>query len=144
MTTDVSDPEPLDVSVRCSKCNQVATRVRLVATGDDSGAWRFLYSGIEAGNASGSVVDGVEAARIRHAFTEPLSFERVRTAKLHDNAGFCAQCGVAYCRDHWSPSDTGSGTCPRGHWVSLDPHWWPDFDALDNWPARRPGSTPQP
>ncbi len=62
----------------------------------------------------------------REAFAEPLRYEKVRQADLYDDAGFCAECGVAYCPTHWNVSPGGYGRCPRGHGKSLDPHWSPD------------------
>jgi hypothetical protein len=47
-------------------------------------------------------------------------------AEFHDGAGYCSDCEVPYCYDHWHRGITGYGTCPRGHGKSLDPHWSPD------------------
>lgn len=66
------------------------------------------------------------AGQISRAFNEPLSYSMVRTADLHDDAGFCARCGVAYCYTHWNTSTIGYGYCPKGHGKPLDPHWSPD------------------
>jgi len=91
------------------------------------GMWHFLYRGIVAGNASGDPVDLARAVRITKAFTLPYSSLRIRQADLYDDAGFCGSCGNAYCFDHWNVSRSGaSGSCPQGHWKSLDPNWSPD------------------
>jgi hypothetical protein len=89
------------------------------------GHWHFRYSGIEAGNGAGSAITNKEAAQISSAFTEPLDYDRVRSAGLYDDAGFCEECRVAYCFEHWD-SSYGYGRCPNGHGKSLDPHWSPD------------------
>jgi hypothetical protein len=55
-----------------------------------------------------------------------VTAERVRGAGLYDNAGVCLPCGRPYCREHWSITASGFGTCPQGHGKSLDMHWSPD------------------
>jgi hypothetical protein len=46
-------------------------------------------------------------------------------ARLDNDAGFCPDCEVPYCHQHWHLSDTGYGYCPYGHGKDLDPHWSP-------------------
>jgi len=111
------------VRVPCAECGATATEVLLEGT---HGRWHFRYGGIEAGNGAGDEITYEHAAQISSAFTEPLDYDRVRTAGLFDDAGFCEKCRVAYCFEHWDSSD-GYGTCPNGHGKSLDPHWSPDF-----------------
>ncbi len=88
--------------------------------------WRFLYSGIAAGNPLGGDISADRATRYATAFSEPLEYNNVRTAGLYDEAGFCAECRLPYCSSHWSVDRGGYGTCPRGHGKSLDPHWSPE------------------
>ncbi len=139
-----AEPSAVDVKVRCQVCREPATRVRLVPPGrlpsdfdtwkkdlqdahsryHDSTRWRFIYRGVEAGNGLGDDITTERAAVLASAFSEPLTYEKVRTSGLYDDAGFCRQCRLPYCFDHWGAGE-GSGTCPRGHWKSLDPHWSP-------------------
>ena len=116
--------EAFGIEVRCSECGKVATRaaLRWIAP---TNRWEFEYEGIEAGGPWLDI-DDAEADTFTEAFRLPLNFARVRIAALFDNAGFCPECELPYCSDHWSPSETGFGTCPRGHGHSLDPHWSPD------------------
>jgi hypothetical protein len=94
----------------------------------DTSIYLFIYRGIVAGNGSGDNIDRERAEEIADAFREPVTFDRVRTADLYDDAGLCKDCNAFYCIEHWNEHD-GFGTCPRGHGKSLDPHWWPgDWD----------------
>jgi hypothetical protein len=108
----------------CAICRRPATRVELRREGT---GWRFVYSGIAAGNGQGHLVSDVVADILEAAFADPPNFELMKKADLqYDNAGHCEECGLAYCSMHWRSSTSGSGVCPRGHGKSLDPHWSPD------------------
>ncbi|MGO8969113.1 MAG: hypothetical protein ACLQDQ_06040 [Myxococcaceae bacterium] len=130
---------------KCAECGRSTARVELVPpdgrparwstwTGlekktfdqwHQSTKWRFLYEGPGGGNGLGADIAEAEAALYASAFGEPLEFERIRTAELHDHAGYCVLCGQPYCQAHWKTSATGGARCPRGHFASLDPHWVP-------------------
>lgn len=116
--------EPLIAEPRCNACGESASHVELRGPNDD-GTWRFLYSGVVAGNGSGRDISPEEAARIANAFIKPFTYEAVHEARLYDDAGFCAQCRVAYCYKHWNESN-GFGHCPLNHGKSLDPLWSPE------------------
>jgi hypothetical protein len=97
-------------------------------TFDSSGfTYGFVYRGIEAGNGGGSVVTDEYAGLLTAAFADPPNFDLLRQAEIYDDAGFCSQCSVAYCSEHWSPSSIGYGHCPQGHGKSLDPLWSADW-----------------
>ncbi len=143
-----AEPLAVDVKPTCDVCGKAATRVQVIPPGrlpsdfatwdregqdrylrhHDSTQWRFIYSGVEGGNGGGDDIPAGEAARLAAAFSEPLTYDKVTTSGLFDEAGYCAKCRVPYCFEHWG-AGLGSGTCPRGHWKSLDPHWSPDWDA---------------
>ncbi|HUS23013.1 MAG TPA: N-formylglutamate amidohydrolase [Aeromicrobium sp.] len=132
----------------CTECGAVASSIELVPVGelpvdwDDLDrdtkhmtwqfyrvdSWQLVFVGIMSGNGVGDGISTEEAARIAEAFREPFEFDRIRTADFYDDAGFCGDCRAFYCYVHWNVSSTGGGTCPRGHFKSLDPHWSPDWD----------------
>jgi hypothetical protein len=127
----------------CAVCGSSAARVELVAPGEppaewdqwtqarrdafqrrrEPDRWHLLFEGVAAGNGGGDPIDADRARRIADAFRQPLNHVQVRTAGFHDDAGFCEECGAAYCYRHWHVSDTGFGQCPEGHGKSLDPLW---------------------
>lgn len=130
----------------CAECGAPASRIELIAPGDhpagweewpasrrdtfarkyrDLSAWHLLVDGPGAGSGLGQAVTEARAGEIARALAPPLTYEKIHTVGFYDDAGFCAACGVPYCGRHWNISDTGFGTCPRGHGKSLDPHWWP-------------------
>jgi hypothetical protein len=118
---------------RCSKCFIMrAAHIRLVvpktSSGETSKQVRFIYSGPGGSNGGGDLIPIEEAERIKAAFAKPFDGARIRLANLYDNAGFCLECSRFYCEWHWHELN-GAGTCPKGHFKSLDPHWWPDFDS---------------
>jgi hypothetical protein len=117
------EPRAFLVEPRCAVCGCPATHVELRP--EDEG-WRFIYRGIAGGNGGGDIVVDERAGLLTAAFANQPDFELMRKADLHyDNAGYCNECGVAYCADHWSLTASGAGTCPQGHRHSLDPHWSP-------------------
>ena len=89
------------------------------------GQWHLLRQDIATGNSYGGPIDASLAGRIAWALRPPLRFAQVRAARHHDHAGFCPDCEVPYCHQHWHLSDTGYGYCPYGHGKNLDPHWSP-------------------
>lgn len=126
--SDEPQASPFLREVRCHVCGDVAATAELVADVTLKDGWRFVFTGIERGTGpSGTTPTDKEAARLTRAFSEPLSYGRVRTAWLYDEAGFCRDCEKPYCFEHWNVSTTGGGTCPAGHFKSLDPHWSPDY-----------------
>ena len=136
---------PIVVTPPCAACRTPATRIELVAPGQppaqweqwpgtlrdsiaqrrEPGQWHLLVQGITACNGYGDPIDAARAGQIAWAFRPPLRFAQVRTAGFYDDAGFCQDCEVPYCYQHWHLSDTGYGYCPRGHGKNLDPHWSP-------------------
>ena len=89
-------------------------------------SWWVLFEGIVAGNGIGSERSPAEGERLARIFSGPLTWESVHSAGFYDDLGFCRECGVAYCANHWRVSAGGYGRCPAGHGKSLDPHWSPD------------------
>jgi hypothetical protein len=57
--------------------------------------------------------------------TYPTTTSSTWTARFDDDLGFCPECEVPYCHQHWHRSDTGYGFCPYEHGKDLDPHWAP-------------------
>lgn len=111
------------LSPRCAVCERLAASIGVLEV---SGSWRLKYSGPGGSNGSGDLISAERARAIRAAFVQPYEKSRIRAAGFYDDAGFCAECGKFYCADHWKVSSTGGGTCPAGHFKSLDPHWSPD------------------
>src|SRR5258707_461596 len=136
-------------ALRCATCGSPSARIELVAPGGlpaewerwsdeeknsfhqyrNRDGWWLLFDGIAAGSGGGGAITADDAARIVEAFTMPRTYDRVHTAGLYDDAGFCGTCGVPYCYRPWHVTRSGYGYCPEGHGKSLDPHWSPeDFD----------------
>jgi hypothetical protein len=118
-------PTPFVAAPPCAECGQPASHVELIApdlAGDDSGTWRFIYSGPGGSNGQGDDVSEERAERLTEAFSPPYHFATIATAGLYDNAGFCERCDAPYCGWHWNISETGAGTCPRGHTTGVDGH----------------------
>ncbi len=90
------------------------------------GVYKLRYEG-PGGSGGFNIIDAERAERIAALFSGPPDGEALRK-EFYDRAGFCPDCGVYYCAQHWSVSATGFGVCPKGHGKSLDPHWSPDFD----------------
>ncbi len=140
---DLSSDLGLVARPTCAVCGKSDSVVELIAPGQrpdgwdtwssdaqdaystrfDPGSWHFISRGIVRNSGSGLDISATKAAVIRHAFHEPLLFEAVHGAGLYDDAGFCAECKVPYCKTHWDPDDGSWGTCPHGHCRSFDPHW---------------------
>jgi hypothetical protein len=112
----------------CSQCGSPTARVVLA---EYTGGWRLTFVGVEgSGNRSGDPISGEEATAILDALTPPYESARIQAAGFYDDFGFCTSCAEFYCATHWQVSTTGGGTCPAGHFKSLDPHWHPDWDEL--------------
>ena len=127
--------KPMVVTPPCAACRAPAAHIELVAPGQlpagcdqwpstvqgsilrrrQPGQWYLLVQGIATRNGYGDSIDASHAGRIAWAFRPPLRFAQVHTARLHDDAGFCQDCEVPYCHQHWRLSDTGYGYCPYGH-----------------------------
>jgi hypothetical protein len=133
---DVSTKQAADVHMKtnkgptyefqplCSKCGKVASTIQLF---NDSGKWRLVYEGSDAGSGpSGDEITPEAARAMITGFTQPYTKQGVRAAGFYDDGGFCLECRQFYCPTHWNISTTGGGTCPKGHFKSLDPHWSPD------------------
>ena len=117
MTTDES------LSPRCSVCNRLAAKIEVLEV---SGSWHLRYSGPGGSNGNGDRISAEKAQEIRDAFTQPYVETKISATGFYDDAGFCGSCGKFYCDRHWNVSSTGGGSCPAGHFKSLDPHWSPD------------------
>lgn len=129
----------------CAECGKHSARLELVPPGSnpiewdawtdqfrrayseyhDPEMWRFIYSGIEAGNGLGSDISADRAGALAAAVEGP-DLDGLAKEGIIDLVGFCRGCVLPYCYDHWNVSGSGYGTCPRGHGTSLDPHWSPD------------------
>lgn len=111
----------------CAVCGRPSAKIQIEPQGD---AFRLVYEGPGGSTGpSGMSITRERRNAIEAAFEPPFEFARIRTAGFYDDAGFCERCGRFYCPDHWKISETGGGTCPKGHFKSLDPHWhpeWPD------------------
>lgn len=79
--------------------------------------WLVLESELHD-NGLGENVTEAQAALLRGAFTHPRRYCRVRAAGLPGHAGFCPDCDVAYCPQHWRSAPGGPARCPCGH-----PRW---------------------
>jgi len=108
----------------CAVCGRPSATIRIEARAD---SLRLVYDG--PGGSTGPNGDPITRARcdaITAAFTAPFDGAKIRAVGFHDDAGFCERCGLFYCPEHWKTSTTGGGTCPQGHFKSLDPHWSPE------------------
>jgi hypothetical protein len=104
---------------RCSVCNRIASRIEIQG---DGGSERMKYKGIMAGNGSGDPIGTSRTSLIVDAFNQPYDPKKIRAAGFFDDAGYCMTCQAFYCIDHWNPSTTGGGRCPKGHLKILDPY----------------------
>ena len=108
----------------CSKCGEVASTFQLFNEFDK---WRLVYEGSCCGNGSGGDEIAYENVRaIINGLTQPYTTQGIRSVGFYDDGGFCLECEQFYCSKHWHISTTGGGTCPNGHFKSLDPHWSPE------------------
>ncbi len=132
--------KPIMVTPPCAACGTPSARIELVAPGQlpaewdqwpgtakasvmrdrQAGQWHLLVTGPAAGNGYGDFVDAARAGQIAWAFRQPWSFAQVHAAGFYDDAGFCPGCDAPYCYRHWHVSESGYGSCPRGHGKSLD------------------------
>ena len=134
-------------SPRCAVCKEQAARIEIVLPHARPVDWPtrkkkrravytkwrdatkpyLLYEG--PGGENGLVGDPLsvdEMHAIVTAFTAPYLPKRFARAGVDDCGGFCVRCRVFYCPRHWNISATGGGTCPKGHFQGLDPHWSPE------------------
>ena len=113
---------------QCLECG--AATVQIEITESPSGG-HFRYQGtVDCGNGQGDPMASERAQAILDALTPACESARIQAAGLYDDFGFCTACTKFYCPTHWEVSSTGGGTCPAGHFKSLDPHWHPDWDEL--------------
>lgn len=109
---------------RCSVCGRSSVTIRIVSR---DGSIYIVYSGLEGGTGwGGDPASSAVVEATKRAFTPPYSTVSIKAAGFSDDAGFCDLCESFYCSRHWNISNTGGGTCPKGHFKSLDPHWRPD------------------
>ena len=109
----------------CAMCGGVASTIQLF---NESGKWRLVYEGSDAGTGGppGVEITPEAAQAIITGFTKPYTVKGIRAANFYDDGGYCLECRHFYCPTHWNISTTGGGTCPKGHFKSLDPLWSPD------------------
>ena len=120
--TPVALPRP-----RCTACGAEAVMIEL---SERSGGWHLRYEGAAGGSGRGDPISAERAQAILDALSPPYELARIQAAGFYDDLGYCAPCAKFYCHLHWQVSSTGGGTCPAGHFKSLDPHWHPDWDEL--------------
>ena len=75
----------------------------------EPGQWYLLFQGIAASNGYGDPIGASRAGRITQASRPALCFAQVQTAGCYDDAGFCQDCDVSYCCQHWHVSEPGYG-----------------------------------
>lgn len=118
----------LRLSPPCSECGVRASTVELAEYAD---GWRLNFVGTaNAGNSGHDPISEEEAQAIRDALSLPYESAKIRAAGFYDDFGYCIPCEKFYCHTHWQVSTRGGGTCPAGHFKSLDPHWHPDWEDL--------------
>jgi len=116
----------LDLSPPCSECGNPASRVVLTEYAD---GWRLAFVGVAgSGNSGADPTTDEKAQAIRDALSPPYAPAKIRAAGFYDDFGYCLPCERFYCSVHWQVSPSGGGSCPAGHFKSLDPHWHPDTD----------------
>jgi hypothetical protein len=109
---------------RCSLCSRPSATIRVVSRDDGP---RLVYDGPGGSSGSGGVpITQARVDAIAAAFVTPYERAKIKAAEFFDDAGFCESCECFYCPTHWNISTTGGGTCPKGHFKSLDPHWSPE------------------
>lgn len=118
----------LSLAPPCSECGLPAGTVVLTEHAD---GWHLRFQGVAgSGNGTGDRIPDEKAQAILDALSPPHEPAKIQAAGFYDDFGFCTTCAKFYCSTHWNISDTGGGTCPAGHFKSLDPHWQPDWDEL--------------
>jgi hypothetical protein len=118
----------VQLSPPCSACGARAATVELF---EDADGWRLNFVGVaNSGNSGCDQIPEDKAQAIREALTPPYDPAKVAAAGFYDDFGYCTPCERFYCGTHWQVSSTGGGTCPAGHFKSLDPHWRPEGDGF--------------
>ena len=118
----------LNLTPPCSECGNPTGLVRLF---EYPNGWRLgLWGVADVGGGGADPVSDERARAICEALTPPYAAAKIQAAGFYDDFGYCMDCGKFYCSTHWQVSSTGLGTCPAGHFKSLDPHWHPDWDDL--------------
>jgi hypothetical protein len=136
---------PMVVTPPCAACGTLTAHIELVPPGQLPAGWDqwpgiapgrilrrphpqewyLLRQGIAGDNSYAGPLTASGAGQIAWALRFPLRYAQVHTARFHDDLGFCPDCEVPYCHQHWHRTDTGYGYCPYGHGKNLDPHWTP-------------------
>lgn len=117
--------ETHDLTTHCDDCG--APGARIILTRRESG-WTLGFWGFCGMNGGADPLSDERAQAILEAFQGPnFEVDKIAAAGFYDDAGYCRDCGKFYCETHWNVSSSGGGTCPAGHFKSLDPHWSPDF-----------------
>jgi len=126
----------------CSVCGKRAVLVEIVPPGElphdwdewspelqglffersRRGTYTYRFKGVMGGNGMGDLVSESKARHIVKPLVPVFQFDEVHR-RYYDDLGYCEKCGGFYCYDHWSPSTTGAGRCPKGHGKFLDPLW---------------------
>lgn len=118
----------VSLAAPCAVCGVSAGTVVLAEYAD---GWRFTFEGVAGfGNGGSLRITDEEAQAIRDALSLPYESAKIQAAGFYDDFGYCTACEQFYCATHWQVSTTGGGTCPAGHFKSLDPHWHPGGDDL--------------
>jgi hypothetical protein len=121
------------LTTHCSLCGTPAAGIVLWERED---GWYLRFAGFCGMNFAspgpsdvGDPISTERAQAILAAFQGPdFDVAKIAAAGFYDDAGFCRPCGKFYCETHWNVSASGGGTCPDGHFKSLDPHWSPAWD----------------
>lgn len=122
---------PTQVLFLAPPCSECGVRAGNVVLAEYSDGWRLAFQGVAGlGNGGRDRISGEKAQAIRDALSPPYNLAKIQAAGFYDDFGYCTSCEKFYCSTHWQVSTTGGGTCPAGHFKSLDPHWHPDWDDL--------------
>lgn len=121
--------KPVRVSTLDPPCSECDCSTATVVLSEYSDGWHLRFEGVAgSGNGGGDSIPAEKARAILDALSPPYEPATIRAAGFYDDFGFCTSCEKFYCSEHWrvQESTSGGGTCPAGHFKSLDPHWSPD------------------
>jgi len=133
---------PMVITPPCAACRSPSAHVELVPPGQLPAGWdawpgtapgRFvrrphprewyiLRQGLGGDSTYGGPMPATTAGQLAWALRTPLRYTQVRTAQFGDDLGFCPDCEVPYCHQHWHKTGDGYGHCPYGHRKKLDRH----------------------
>lgn len=88
----------------------------------DPAKWRLMYAGVGGYNGLGDDTRVDEAERYIRLLSSPVTFDNVAATGFYGNLGWCKECNVPYCNEHWG-NLSESGWCPNGHFQSFDPFY---------------------